>query len=455
MDELYTIIDGMRDELVDVLSRWLRVPSVKGEPNGDAPFGAANKQALLVALEDCARLGLTTRNFDNYAGDARMGPLDVEPLGILAHTDVVPAGDGWLTDPFEPVIDGDRIIARGSSDDKGPAVAALLAMAAVLRAGVPLKREVRLILGCDEESGWADIDYYVAHCDMPRTGFSPDATYPVINTEKGGINLSLRAPAATDGLAVRSINAGSRPNVIPGRSSALVEGDAALCEHINALSREMHLHVTAEPEGDAVRVTAEGIPGHAAFPEAARNANGELLLMLRAIGVTGPLRVLADKVGLEYDGASLGVACEDQTSGPLTCNLGILRYDANGLYATLDFRFPLLASSDQIIRTVRDALAPTLEISVDSSRQPHHVSPGSELVAALLSAYHAETGLAKECIAIGGGTYARCLQEGVAFGATFPGDADVAHQANESMSLDGLMKNIRIFAHAIVLLAGE
>ncbi len=453
MDELYTIIDGMRDELTDVLCRWLRVPSVKGEPDGDAPFGKANKQALLVALEDCERLGLTVRNFDNYAGDARMGPLGADPLGILAHTDVVPAGDGWATDPFEPVIDGDRIIARGSSDDKGPAVAALLAMAAILRAGIPLKREVRLILGCDEESGWADIDYYTQHCDMPRTGFSPDATYPVINTEKGGVNLSLRAPAAIGGLRVLSIDAGSRPNVIPGRSSALIEGDAALCEHINTLAKDAHLHVTAAIEGSAVRVTAEGVPGHAAFPEAARNANGELLLMLRALGVTGPLRALADQVGLEYDGSSLGVACQDQTSGRLTCNLGILRYGADGLYATLDFRFPLLANSDQIIRTVRDSLAPTVEVTVDTVRQPHHVSPDGELVSALLDAYHAETGLERECIAIGGGTYARCLQEGVAFGATFPGDEDVAHQANESMSLDGLMKNIRIFAHAIVLLA--
>ena len=454
MDELYPIIDGMRDELVEILSRWLRIPSVRGPREGDAPFGAANKRALLAALADCERLGLTTRNFDCYAGDARMGPLGVEPLAILAHTDVVPAGDGWETDPFEPTILGDRMIARGANDDKGPAVAALLAMAAVLRAGVPLRREVRLILGCDEECGWEDIEYYVAHCDMPRTGFSPDATYPVINTEKGLLHLSLRAPAAADGLRVLSINVGERPNVVPGRASALVEGDAALCEHINALAREMHIKLTAEPENGAVRLLSEGVPGHAAFPEAARNAIGQLLLMLRALGATGPLRVLADKVGLEYDGSGLGVKCADETSGDLTCNLGILRYDANGLYATLDIRFPLLANSDALVRAIRASLG-ALDVTVDTVKQPHHVAPNSELVTAPLDAYHAETGLERECVAIGGGTYARCLEEGVAFGCTFPGEPDVAHQANESVSLDELMKNVRIFAHAIVLLAGE
>ena len=455
MDELYQIIDGMRDELVEMLSRWLRVPSVRAQAEGDAPFGEANKRMLLCALRDCERLGLTVRNFDNYVGDARMGPLGVEPLGILAHTDVVPAGDGWDTDPFEPTIVGDRIFARGTSDDKGPAVAALLAMAAILRAGVPLRREVRLILGCDEECGWEDIDHYVAHCDMPRTGFSPDATYPVINTEKGLLHLSLRAPAAPDGLCVRDIHVGERPNVVPGRASALVAGDAALCERVNTLARDMHLHVSAAPEGDAVRIESEGVPGHAAFPEVSRNAIGQLLLMLRALGVTGGLRALADKVGMEYDGAALGVSCTDRTSGPLTCNLGILRYSAaEGLYATLDIRFPLLVSSEAVVRTIGDALAPDVALTVDTVKQPHHVAPNSELVTALLDAYHAETGLARECIAIGGGTYARSLEEGVAFGCTFPGEPDVAHQANESVSLDELMKNVRIFAHAIVRLAG-
>ena len=455
METVNQIIEDSKSQLLETLQRWIRIPSLKAAAQEGAPFGAELRCALEVALADAAALGFATRNIDAYAGDVRMGPLGVEPLGILAHLDVVPVGDGWTVQPFEAVVEGDRILGRGTSDDKGPAVAALFAMHAVRQAGIPLKREVRLILGCDEESGWEDMAYYQAHCDMPKTGFSPDASYPVINTEKGGLAMELRAPAATDGLKVRRIAVGERRNVVPGLATALIEGDADLCERINSLAREMTLDVEATPAEGGLLLTATGINGHAAYPECARNAIGELLLMLRALGVTGPLKTLADAIGLEYNGLSLGISCSDKTSGPLTCNLGILRYDETGLYAVLDIRYPLLASGERIAKTVTGALAPDIEATVLSLKGPHHVAPNSPLVTTLLNAYHEETGRPRECIATGGGTYARCLEEGVAFGASFPEDEDVAHQANEYMLLDGLWQNVRIIARAIVMLAGQ
>ncbi|MDD3410145.1 MAG: Sapep family Mn(2+)-dependent dipeptidase, partial [Eubacteriales bacterium] len=295
-----------------------------------------------------------------------------------------------------------------------------------------------------------------AHCDMPKTGFSPDASYPVINTEKGMLELSLHAAPAKDGLVVRHIAVGERKNVIPGQASAIIEGGAAIAEKANALAREMTLDAkaTVQPDG-TVLLETQGIPGHAAYPEPARNANGMLLLMLRALGVTGALRKLADCVGMEYNGASMNAACSDHTSGPLTCNLGILRYDAeNGLYATLDIRYPLLANPVYLYKAIDAALAPDVQVKQESQKDPHHVAPSSALVTALLDAYHEETGRPRECVATGGGTYARCLAEGVAFGASFPEDEDRAHQANEMISLNSLMLNVRIIARAILKLAG-
>ncbi|MDD3212975.1 MAG: Sapep family Mn(2+)-dependent dipeptidase [Eubacteriales bacterium] len=454
MDNLHQIIDESQPELIETLKRWISKPSIKSAAEEGAPFGAQVKLALETALADAQALGFETRNFDNYAGDIRMGPIGVDPVGILAHLDVVPVGDGWTVEPFAGIVEEDRVIGRGTSDDKGPAVAALFAMKAIQRAGIPLKREVRLILGCDEESGWDDMKYYMAHCDMPRTGFSPDASYPVINTEKGMLVMELRAKPAKDGLKVLKIAVGERHNVIPGNATALIESDADECARFNRLAKEMTLNVVAEPAEGGVKLTAEGTLGHAAYPEAARNALGELLLMLRALGVTGGLKTLADTIGVEYDGQGLGVACRDDTSGALTCNLGVLRYDENGLYAVLDFRYPLLANSERIVKTVQDTLAPTVEAVAVSQKDPHHVAPNSELVTALLDAYHAETGRTRECIATGGGTYARCLEEGVAFGATFPEDDDVAHQADEYILIKSLMQTVNIIARAIVMLAG-
>lgn len=457
MDELIKIIDGLRDDMVEMMKRWLSIPSLKADPRPGAPFGAEIRRALTVALEDAKALGFDVRDFDGYAGDIRMGEIGTDPLAILGHLDVVPAGDGWRTDPFTPTQDGDLIYARGTSDDKGPSIAALFAMLAVKKAGIPLKREVRMILGCDEESGWECMDYYRAHCDMPRSGFSPDASYPVINTEKGAMHVELRAPYAADGLRVKSIHVGERFNVIPGEATALIQGDDALCDSVNQLAIDMHLAVEAKPQADGLALLiSTGVTGHAAYPESAKNALGQLLLMLRALGVTGALRTLADVVGMEYDGAGLGIRCSDEVSGRLTCNLGILNYDEeNGMYATLDIRYPILCDHRALAATLTAAIGEGIKVEITSQTDPHHVAPNSPLVTALLDAYHEVTDRPRECVATGGGTYAKCLEEGVAFGCSFPEDEDLAHQANEYLSIDAMMLNVRIFARAIVKLAGR
>lgn len=444
------IIDGFKQEMLDTLSRWINVPSVKGEEAPGAPFGVEVRRALDVALADAEAMGFSVRNFDGYAGDVRMGPEGVEPLAILAHVDVVPAGDGWSTDPFQAVVKDGKIYGRGTSDDKGPAVAALYAMYALKKAGVPLNREIRLILGCDEESGWGCMHYYMEHCDMPKMGFSPDANFPVINTEKGMLHLSVRGAYHKGGL-VKEISVGERCNVVPGSAVATVYGDEALCARAASFAQEKGYDLKVQAQADGIALlTVTGVPGHAAFPEGARNALGQLLVVLKALGMEGSLAVLADRVGAEYDGLSLGIRCKDETSGPLTCNLGILRYnEQDGLYATLDIRYPILCDHRALTHCIEAALAPEVAVTVDSQKDPHHVSPHSKLVNDLLDAYHEVTGLPREAVATGGGTYARALEEGVAFGSVFPGEEELAHQADEYMPVDSLVKNVQIFVYAL------
>ncbi len=452
---LEEIAESLRQPLIQTLQKWVRVPSVKGEAVKGAPFGQEVRRMLDVALRDCESLGFEVRDIDGYAGDAQMGEGD-DVLGILAHLDVVPAGDGWKTEPFgADLIDG-RIYGRGTGDDKGPAVAALYAMLAVKLAGVPLKKRVRLILGCDEESGMDDMKYYEAHADMPPMGFSPDACFPVINTEKGLYHLLLKGAAAKEGLKVLEIAAGQRPNVIPGVASAIVAGDDKTVRQVKEFSAQAGYPITAEvlPEGK-VKITAQGTAGHAAFPEGAKNAIGRLLKALEHLGVQGPLKGLAQLVGLEYDGASLGIAVEDKLSGALTLNLGILHADENNVDATFDIRYPVMASAEAILKSISAAVAPFgLTVTESRAKEPHHVPESTPLVQSLLDAYHEVTGLPKKAIAIGGGTYARCLKQGVAFGAAFPDEEELAHQAGEYIIVDNLMANVKIFARAIVKLAG-
>ena len=451
MDQLNQIIEGLREEMTETLARWIKIPSVKGEAAEGAPFGVEVRRALDVALEDAEKLGFKVRNFDGYAGDVRMGPEGVNPLAILAHLDVVPAGDGWQTDPFgADLIDG-KMYGRGTSDDKGPAVAGLYAMYAAKKAGIPINREIRLILGCDEESGMDCMKYYARHCDMPKSGFSPDASFPVINTEKGLLHLDLSGEYACEGLKVKEINVGERANVVPGLASALVEGDETLAAKANEAAAELGLDVKAEMQDGLVKVTATGMPGHAALPELARNALGMLLLVLKKLGVKGALEMLADRVGMQYDGLGLGVKCEDEVSGPLTCNLGILRYnEQDGLYATLDIRYPILCAHQALTANIVAALDPAVKVEVNAQKDPHHVAATSKLVTALMESYIEVTGETDaKPMAMGGGTYAKMLEEGVAFGSLFPDEEELAHQAGEYISIDSLVKNLYIFVKAI------
>lgn len=453
--KLNAIIESMHDEMIDTLQKWIRVPSVKGEAAPGAPFGKEVRSMLDMALADCEQMGFKTQNFDGYIAHADLGEgSDEDALAILAHLDVVPEGDGWKYPPYGAVIENGRMYGRGTSDDKGPAVAALYAMKAVKDAGIPLRRKVRLILGCDEESGWEDIAHYNKVATMPRMGFSPDASYPIINIEKGICRLELHGVLSNEGLQVIAFNNGERPNVIPGRASALVVGDAATVAQAEPAAKKLDIPAEVQLTDKGVSITVTGISGHAAYPETARNANGEMLLLLRELGVQGDLCLLADKIGLDYKGEGLEISVSDGISGYLTCNLGIIRAGEGGVYATLDIRYPVMTNPDMIIKNVSASL-PGMRVDAMEVKEPHYVPAGSELVQNLLDAYHEVTGYERKCLYTGGGTYARSLQEGVAFGASFPQDEDLAHQANEYADIEGLYKNIKIFALAIVKLAGK
>jgi succinyl-diaminopimelate desuccinylase len=443
----------MEPQLIDMVERWIAVPSVKAEAAPGAPFGKEVRRMLDLAIADVEALGFSARDYDGYAMDAQLGDAE-EAVAVLGHLDVVPAGDGWETDPFTVVRDGDKLYGRGTSDDKGPSLCALYAMKAIKAAGVPLKKSIRLILGCDEESGWEDMGYYCTHADMPEVGFSPDASFPLINTEKAMLHMALTAPVSAEGLQVKQMFTGERVNVIPGESKALIEGGQDIADAVAAYAAKTGLPYTAEVTADGVWVTAEGIPGHSAYPEGRRNAIGMMLLLFKELGVKGAFATLADVVGMESNGASLGCAYQDDVSGHLTCNMGILHLENGEIFCTLDMRVPITADLDKLAANAKAAL-PGFTVVHESQKEPHHVPAESELVSGLLAAYHEETGLPADPQFTGGGTYAKCLKQGVAFGASFPDDEDLAHQAGEYVYLSKMITATKIYANALVRLAGK
>ena len=170
------------------LLQLLSYPSVEAPSAGTgAPFGQAVADALSYCLELAESLGLPTTNADGYLGTADMRGSSPELVGVLSHLDVVPANaNDWQTPPFSPQVRDGRIYGRGALDDKGPLIASLYAGIA-LRDTInhPLTKTVRFMFGCNEESGFGCLKYYLQHHQPPSIGFSPDAEFPLIIGEKG------------------------------------------------------------------------------------------------------------------------------------------------------------------------------------------------------------------------------------------------------------------------------
>lgn len=463
--KLDAIVDSYREDILETMKRWIAIPSVQAPRAAEnAPFGKETRRMLDAAMADASSMGFETKEFDGYAMHAQMGHGE-KTLGILCHLDVVPAGDGWRHDPWGAEIEDGRLYGRGVADDKGAAILSLYAMKAVREAGVKLKDGVRLILGCDEETGMTDMRYYAEHSDMPDYGFSPDAEFPVINIEKGGLSLNLvAATGGEDGaeLPVYELYAGVRQNVVPGMAWAkLGVNDMAKFEKkLNAVREETGFELNCEYEDGVCRLIAVGQSAHASVPHLGRNAAGMLLIALDRLNAGGgsrrAIKGLAELLGLDGTGRALGIACEDEISGALTCNLGILRYDQNRLSARLDIRYPLCANEEMMCgQAVKSVAKYGMGVELVGSHTPHHVPAEHKVVKGLLKAYSEATGMPGYAFAIGGGTYSRCMPNTVAFGLTFPGDTDLCHMPDEYMEVDKMMLSARILARAICELAGE
>lgn len=454
--ELYELIEQSRDDLIRDLQGCIQIPSVEAHDGSGYPYGEQVHRCLHYMLETAARLGFPVHNMDEQAGWCEYGEGE-ELVAVLSHLDVVPEGDGWSVLPYEGrVIDG-KIYGRGSMDDKGPALCALYALKAVRDAGLPLKRRVRLIFGLNEETGSADMKYYTAHGgEIPVMGITPDGEYPVINGEKGLVTQFFTKELRQSGdIRLTELSGGSAHNIVPDRARAALACPRKIAEKI-AARRVGKVKCTLTEEG--VQVEAEGIGAHGGTPGEGENAVGRLMLFLSALPLEGDLRsvvdLLANKLGMEYDGTSLGIAMSDELSGGLTMNMGVVRLEGETLTVKLNYRYPVTRSFEECGPQVKAAFegAGFRETHL-LHKQALYMPADSPLVSKLMKVYTEYTGRSDAPKCIGGGTYAKMIPNTLAFGPIFPGDEVREHKPDEYMELSRLMDNTKMLASAIYELA--
>lgn len=450
-------IDGVQNEMISELQKLVRFPSVKAPSAGvGMPFGRPLAEALDYAMELGGRLGFETDNVDGYAGSISFGE-GSETLGILCHLDVVPEGTGWKHPPYEGTVEGGRIYGRGTSDDKGPAICALYAMAAVKAAKLPLKRRVQLILGCDEESGSECMAHYNKHRHVPEIAFSPDAEYPVVYSEKGMIRFTLTKKYAS-GI---TLAAGERANVVPNKAVAAISLDAdAINPRARAFAARTGFGVEVEAADGGSLVTVTGVAAHASTPNMGKNAIQAMLWLLNELKLPGEdgkaVAALHELVQMDMYAQNLGLSCEDET-GNLTMNVGVVEWNSEGLHKLMfDLRCPRsmdFAKAKESI--VSQFNAAGFEVAVFETVRPHYIPVDSELVSCLKRVYNERTGTNAEPISIGGGTYARSFPCAVGFGCERPGFEATMHMPNEYFTVEDLLFNAKVIADAIIALAVE
>ncbi len=463
--EISAWVEAHRSEMLSDIVDLCRIDSADGTPEPGKPFGEGAYRALKRAEAMANQYGFRVTNYDNYASAFDLNDGESR-LDILAHMDVVPGGEGWtVTGPFDPAVQDGKLYGRGTSDDKGPAVAALYAMRAVKELGIPVSRNARLILGCNEESGSRCIaHYYKTEKEAPMT-FSPDGDYPVVNVEKGRMagEFSASWERQPHGVRILSVTGGAIENAVPQTSEAVVTNVSALvlAAAQDQVMKETGVLITMSANKDeklkhSFRITAAGKEAHASTPEKGNNALTAMLLFLSKLPLSeGPAKnAVTALVRLiphgEWDGASLGIKCEDSESGPLTLAFSKMEFTETGFRGLFDCRFPATAKGAEIAAACEKSFGEA-GISFDGSRrnEGHLVPADSPLVTSLLEIYESYTGLKGECIALGGQTYVHELQNGVAFGAVFPGTDTHMHEADEYAVIDELAASAKMFAQAI------
>lgn len=458
------------NQMIDDLKGLLSIESVRDDSKAskDAPVGPGPRQALDYMYELAERDGFSTHDVDHIAGRIEAGQGE-DVLGILCHVDVVPAGDGWDSDPFDPVVTDDAIIARGTLDDKGPTIAAYYAVKILNDMNVDWKKRIHMIIGTDEESDWKCTDRYFQTEEMPTLGFAPDAEFPAIHGEKGITTFDLIQDQINEDVdepdyELLNFESGQRYNMVPDLAEARVlvkENMTDVIQNFEYFVEQNELQGESTVDSGILILTVEGKAVHGMDPSLGVNAGLYLLKFLSSLNLDKSAkdfvefnnRYLFDS----HFGEKMGMKFHTDVMGDVTTNIGIIKYDNKeaGRYG-VNLRYPQGFEFEEAVERFTNEIKDIgFSLELGKVQKPHYVDKDDPFVEKLVKAYRNQTGDMTEPYTIGGGTYARNLDKGVAFGAMFEDTEDLMHQKNEYMTKKQLINATSIYLEAIYALCVE
>lgn len=447
-----------RESLIEDIKKLVSIDSVEAAPEEGMPFGEGPAKALQCFLDMAEEIGLQTENFDNYIGHADYGEGE-EVLGILGHVDVVPCGDDWVCNPFEPkVIDG-KLYGRGVLDDKGPMLACLHAVKILKEMEVPLSKKIRFIVGANEETDWKCVDYYFKEKKIapPQLSFTPDGEFPLSYAEKGVFQYQLVTDLKEDIV----IGGGNAYNSVAENAFVLLpkEVEQEVRENLKRWEEETKCSYEISVTDNGLKLQANGMAAHAATPEKGVNAITAIMKAVSDLKLQGELADIADfymeKIGFNLCGDNIGLALEDEISGRLSFNVGKLEVTDGKLILSIDNRVPVTYKCTEAQKLIEDTLKETrFRFENPQIIEAIYIPKDSFLVETLMDVYHKVSGDTDAQPTVEGGcSYARTIENCVAFGALLPDQPNLMHRKNEYAELDKLDMWVKIFIEAIYRLA--
>ncbi|MCM1064337.1 MAG: Sapep family Mn(2+)-dependent dipeptidase [Eubacterium sp.] len=485
-DKVSRWFDDHREEMTKDIMRLVRIPSVSCPQEGDeAPFGQGCRDCLEEMLALGREHGFCTENYENRLGSIGSRDKDWDNMiGFWNHLDVVPVGNQWTYEPFEPILKDYFLIGRGAQDNKGPAVGILYMMKCLRELEIPMKHQLRLFVGCDEERGMADMEYYTSRYPVPRLSMIADSGFPVCYGEKGIIEGSFHSRDTVSDL-ILELTGGSASNMIPDAAYVVVratdELTEVLQEHIRsgqtgaipAIAEQQGFpHINVEQQNGTIRISATGKSRHSAFPQGSVNAIHELMRFLSELTplpekdreLFGRLAYLSE----EYYGEHTGIAGSDEVSGRTTCAATVLRLQDRQVSLLFNIRYIITADrtmlSDNLSRTAAEN---GLLWETERDSAPNYFPREHPAVQLLTDLYNEITGSHAESFVMGGGTYARKLPRAFAYGVGgmqeseedlrlkkqlfLPGHGG-AHEPDEGLNLRLLTGAMKIYTMAVIAL---
>lgn len=444
---------------------------------------AQQKAWLMKAASD---LGFVARDAGKITEIELPGPENAPVLGLVVHGDVVPVdADAWSFDPFGGGVANGHVLGRGSADDKGPLVQALLAMKALKESGAARTHTIRLLVGSEEESSATEIPEYLKTHKPPDYSLVLDSEFPAVVGEKAWDGLAIVSPLAdregsTKRFTVGAIDAGLSPSIVPDRAEVKLywKGESlnwdATIEELARVELPEARRLAVAPEANAteiLRVVAYGKSAHAGVNlSGGKNA---LVILANALegklpaGGADDLLAFVRMAGRDLHGTGLGITDSDPVWGRYGVNVATIKRHADDPKKAVLFinlrRIPprtaaqMKAHLATVVADFNKRTGASLTIDDKLSYfedEPFGVDPNAKLVRRLMAAYSRATGTKNPKPAIsGGGTYAKRLPNAIAFGMWFPGKPYPGHDVNEKVPIEDLQRGARVLIHALVDIA--